>query len=240
MSAAVIASTSGARSATAPPAPADASHDAHAEVVEPGEQSPAFLRDRVPERRRGRGQVHDLGQVDGAEQQHRIEVLVARPEAEVEHLPVVVDARSATRAEHLAGAHDVAPAHRRGAQVRVRGAKAARVRDDDVPRARDRACERDLARAGGPYRGARRRAEVDTEMARAVVRLRRVERADEITVDGLVPHGRGLGRGRGRRRDADERATQTTDTQNPAAGHADSPEARRTRLGEMPGEVASR
>ena len=65
------------------------------------------------------------------------------------------------------------------------------MRDDDVHRAPRSACERDLARPGGPYRGARRRAEVDTEMARAVVRLRRVERADEITVDGLVPHGRG-------------------------------------------------
>ncbi len=115
-----------------------------------------------------RRQVHDLGEVDRGEQQHRVDVLVAAAKSEVEHGRRVIVAGAATRADHRAGAHDFAPMYSDRREKGVRRPQSRRVRDDDVLRARHGACERHLAGAGGPDGRTRHRLEVDAEVAGTV------------------------------------------------------------------------
>ena len=123
-------------------------------------------------------EVHELGEVVGAEQQHRVDVAVADAQPEVEHArrrgrspapPVVPDARRPGST-----GWPVRTADRR--EERVRGAQTAGVGDGDVQRAGDRTGEADDAVVGGAHGRARRGGEVDAAVAGAVVGARRLER----------------------------------------------------------------
>jgi hypothetical protein len=89
------------------------------------------------------------------------------------------------------------------------------VRDDDVQRARHRPGERDDTRTGRAHRGTRQCREIDSEMAGAETRTRRVERAHNVAryrADPLGDRRRrgGLGRAqRGQQDDRDDRKQNT-------------------------------
>ena len=83
-----------------------------------------FRRPRGLARFVGRDEVHQLGEVVGPEQLHRVDVAVAEAQPEVEHSPVVVavvvGARPAGGAEHVAARHRLPGAHRDRGEERVR------------------------------------------------------------------------------------------------------------------------
>ena len=84
-------------------------------------------------------EMHELGEVVGAEEQHRVDVAVADAHTEVQDGPaVVVVACRPTRPDDVVARDGLALVHRDRLQERVRRAERAAVRDRDVQRARDR------------------------------------------------------------------------------------------------------
>ena len=127
----------------------------------------------------GRDEAHELGEVVGPEELHRVDVAVPDPQPEVEDGPVVVAVvpvrhrwcRRRRRARPTARARtDDAR------EERVRGAQPAGVGDGDVQRAGDAAREADHAVVGGAHRRARRGGEVGAAVPGAVDRRRLLER----------------------------------------------------------------
>ena len=129
-------------------------------------------------------QAHELGEVVGPEQQHRVDVAVADAQAEVQHAAVVVGADAAG---------DARP-RRRGSPV-ARRARATDERNEyevrrsppcatvDVQRAGDRAGEADDAVVGGADGRAGRGGEVDAAVPGGVRRSSALERPHHLPVD---------------------------------------------------------
>ena len=159
-------------------------------VDESVEEPVPLLRDGVPERCRGRGEMHHLCEVDGTEQQHRVDVFVTRAQAEVHDTGSVIRTGATGSTEHLSGRDALAAMDGDGGEERVRRTQPARVRDDDVQRTRDRPGDRHLARAGGPDRGTGRRPEIDAEMPGAVSMRRWCEGSCDRAGNGAHPVAR--------------------------------------------------
>ena len=85
----------------------------------------------------GGREMHDGGEVDRPEEQHRVEVLVADSEADVHDRAVVPGAAPARGTDDLATVDAIAAPHGDRREERVRRAHPARVRDDYVTRTGD-------------------------------------------------------------------------------------------------------
>ena len=202
-------------------------------TAEAVEDAAPLLRDRVPERFFCRHEVHDLGQVDGAVQRHRVDVRVAVPQTEVQDGRVVIGAGPARGRDHVAALHGLTAPDCDRRDERVRRAQPAGMRDDDVQRACDRARERDFTRARGAYRRTRCRGEVDAEMAGRPLHNGLDERPRDRSGNGLHPH---RFRGSGTYRSKHEQR-QCTRTDDETAEHRTSPSATNTTRG-SPGGIA--
>ena len=154
-------------------------------------------------------EVDDRGEVGGAEQQHRIDVLVARGERlhgqvvtdsqpEVHDCPVVIGSAAARGPDDVTASDGGTFTNRDGLEERIRGTQPAVVGDGDVERSGNRAREDDGAVVRRPHRRARRGREVDAAVAGSVDGRRRDERPHDGTVDGAEPTARGQRRARDR------------------------------------------
>jgi hypothetical protein len=131
--------------------------------------------------------VHDGGQVGSREQEHRVDVLVADADPEVEHGRRVPGADAAAGSEEGAAPNGLPGDDRDRCEEGIGGAHSPVVRDDDVQTLPHVPREDDDPVARGPHRCSRRGRVVDADVPRREARGRRIEVAHDATVDRRAP-----------------------------------------------------